>query len=203
MPTRTHAPDDAQTIFDGQGARDWITNTGQPVPAANVQADGLNPHKAGGYLVVYEKPCKDFVLDFDYKLTQGCNSGVFLRVGNLKDPVMTGLEIALDDTKGTGMHDPGAVYDLKAPKVNAQKPAGEWNHMTITAKGPMVTIVLNGQEVNSLDLSRFTEPGRRPDGSNHKFKGVPIKDLEQKGYFGFQDHGSDCWFKNVQLQPLD
>ena len=49
---------------------------------------------------MHDKPLGDFVLDFDYKLSQGCNSGVFLRVGDLKDPVMTGLEVAIDDTDG-------------------------------------------------------------------------------------------------------
>jgi len=24
--------------------------------------------------------------------------------------------------------------------------------------------------------------------------------LARTGYFGFQDHGSNCWFKNVKLQ---
>ena len=93
-----------------------MTNTGKPLPEANVQADGLNPHGSGGYIVVHEKPIADFVLDFDYKLSKGCNSGVFLRVGDLKDPVMTGLEIAIDDTKGTGLHDTGAFYDLVPPR---------------------------------------------------------------------------------------
>ena len=32
---------------------------------------------------------------------QGCNSGVFLRVGDLNDPVNTGIEVALDDTTGS------------------------------------------------------------------------------------------------------
>ncbi len=195
--------DDRKTIFDGQSARGWKTNTGKPLPEANVQADGLNPHKAGGYLVVYETPAQDFILDFDYKLTKGCNSGVFVRVGDLKDPVMTGIEIAIDDTTGTGMHDPGAFYDLAAPRVNAQKPAGQWNHMTITAKGPKMSVVLNGQEVSSIDLSQFDKPGLRPDGTRHKFNNVAAKDLNQKGYFGFQDHGFDCWYKNVTFQPLD
>jgi hypothetical protein len=197
------AVDEPRTIFNGKDAAGWTTNAGQPVPPANVQPDGLNPHEAGGYLVVYEKPFKDFILDFDYKLSKGCNSGVFLRVGDLKDPVMTGLEVALDDTEGTGFHDSGAIYDLKAPEANAQKPAGEWNHMTIAARGPIVTVTLNGREVNRIDLSRFTAPGKRPDGSDHKFRDVTVKDLEQKGYLGFQDHGSDCWFKAITLRPLD
>jgi hypothetical protein len=198
------ADDDLKVIFDGASPKGWIINYGsKPLPAANVQQDGLNPHNSGGYVVVYETPVKDFVLDFDYKLSKGCNSGVFLRVGDLQDPVNSGLEVAIDDTVGTGMHDPGAIYDLVSPKVNAQKPAGEWNHMTITAKGPKVTVVLNGKEVSQIDQSQFTEPGKRPDGSSHKFSKVKIKDLEQKGYFGFQDHGQDCWYKNVKLNTLD
>jgi hypothetical protein len=198
------AADEAfQTIFDGQSGKGWMTNTSQPLPKANVQPDGLNPHNSGGYIVVYEKPVKDFVLEFDYKISKGCNSGVFIRVGDLKDPVMTGLEIAIDDTTGTGLHDPGAFYDLVAPRVNAQKPAGQWNHMTITAQGPKVRVTLNGEEVSQIDLDQFTEPGQRPDGSRHKFSNVRIKDLNQKGYFGFQDHGQDCWFKSIKLKVMD
>jgi hypothetical protein len=190
------------TIFDGSSSAGWITNTGKPVPKQNVQADGLNPHGSGGYIVVHEKPHGDFVLDFDYKLSKGCNSGVFLRVGDLKDTVMTGLEIALDDTTGTDMHDPGAFYDLVAPRVNAQKPAGEWNHMTITAKGPRIDIVLNGEKVSAIDLSQWPEAGLRPDGTKHKFTKVAFKDLNRPGYLGFQDHGKDCWYKNVKLKDL-
>lgn len=191
------------TIFDGTSEKGWITNDGKPLSRANVQADGLNPHDSGGYVVVHEKPHGDFVLDFDYKLSKGCNSGVFLRVGDLKDPVMTGLEIAIDDTKGTGMHDPGAFYDLVAPTTNTQKSAGEWNHMTITAKGPKIVVELNGMAVSKIDLSQWTEPGKRPDGSDHKFTNVAIKDLARPGYLGFQDHGSNCWYKNVKIKDLN
>jgi hypothetical protein len=192
-----------QTIFDGTTGAGWMTNGGKPLPKANVQTDGLNPHGSGGYIVVHDKPHGDFVLDFDYKLSKGCNSGVFIRVGELKDPVMTGIEVAIDDTTGAGMHDPGALYDLVAPKSNAQKPLGEWNHMTITAKGPKIEIALNGQKVTTADLDQWTEAGQRPDGSKHKFSKVVVKDLPRKGYFGFQDHGHDCWYKNVRVKDLD
>ncbi len=197
------AAEGLRAIFDGKSAAGWLTNTGKPLPEKNVQEDGLNPHGSGGYIVMHEKPHGDFVLDFDYKLSKGCNSGVFLRVGDPKDPVMTGLEIAIDDTTGKGLHDPGAFYDLVPPTENAQKPAGEWNHMTITARGPDIAIVLNGKEVSKIDLDAFKEPGKRPDGSDHKFGKVIIKDLARKGYLGFQDHGQDCWYKNVRIKDLD
>lgn len=196
--------DEAKTIYGGPAdLPHWKTNTGKAVPEANAQEDGLNPHSSGGYIVIYEQPVKDFVLEFDYKLSKGCNSGVFVRVGDAKDPVMTGLEIALDDTKGTGLHDTGALYDLVPTKVNAQKPAGEWNHMKVTARGSKVSVSVNGQEVAAIDHDQFPDPGKRPDGSSHKFNGVAIKNLNQKGHLGFQDHGQDCWFKNVKLEILD
>ena len=193
------ADEPATSLFNGTPSG-WKTNTGKPLAAKNVQADGLNPHKSGGYLVVHETPRKDFVLEFDYKLTKGCNSGVFLRVGNLKDPVMTGLEIAIDDTEGTGFHDTGAFYDLVKPTKNAQKPVGEWNHMVIAANGPKISVTLNGEQVSEIDLDRFPEAGKRPDGSDHKFKTVVVKDFNREGHFGFQDHGSDCWYKNIMVR---
>ena len=124
------------SIFDGTSGKGWMLLNGKPLPKEFVQSEGLNPHGSGSYVVVYESKAGDYVLDFDYKLTRGCNSGVFVRVSNLNDPVNSGIEVALDDTTGTGMHDPGAFYDLVAVRTNAQKPAGEWNHMTITAAGP-------------------------------------------------------------------
>ncbi|WZO97163.1 DUF1080 domain-containing protein [Isosphaeraceae bacterium EP7] len=198
------AADDAfTTIFDGKSPSGWIVAEGKPLPSANVQQDGLNPHKSGGYITVHEKPHGDFVLSFDYKLTPGCNSGVFLRVGDLKDPVNTGIEVAIDDTKGTGVHDTGAFYDLVPPRINAQKPVGQWNHMSISAKGPRIDVELNEDVVTTIDLDKWTAAGERPDGSKHKFSKVVVKDLPRKGYLGFQDHGSDCWYKNVKIKELD
>jgi hypothetical protein len=189
-----------RTIFDGQTGKGWMLCDQKPLPRGFVQADGLNPHGTGSYLVVYERKLGDFVLDFDYKLSRGCNSGVFIRVSNLSDPVYTGLEVALDDTTGSGMHDPGAFYDLVPPSTNVQRPAGQWNHMTITATGPRISVVLNGKEVSSINLDEWNTPGRRPDGSDHKFTNVTIGKLPRTGYIGFQDHGSDCWFKNIRIK---
>jgi serine/threonine protein kinase len=187
-------------IFDGMTGRGWmLCERNKPVPAGNIQRDGLNPHGTGSYLVVYDQMLSDFVLDFDYKLTERCNSGVFLRVSDLKKPVQTGIEVALDDSRHGDERDSGGFYGLVAPRVFAQKPAGEWNHMTITARGPRLTVVLNGTEVSTIDLDQWTTPGKRPDGSNHNFKNVAIASLARNGYLGFQDLGSNCWFRNILL----
>ncbi len=189
-----------RTIFDGKTGKGWMLTNRRPLPPDRVQPDGLNPHGTGSYLVVYEKKLGDFVLDFEYKLSKGCKSGVFLRVGDLSDPVNSSIEVALDDTTGTSYVDSGAFYDLVAPNENVQKPAGQWNQMTITAAGPVLAVSLNGKDVSRINLDEWTVRGKRPDGTDHQFQEHSLVDLPRRGYIGLQDHGSDCWFRNITLK---
>ena len=57
--------------------------------------------------------------------------------------------------------------------------------------------------VSEIDLSKFDEVGKRADGTKHKFDKVKIADFNRPGYLGFQDHGQDCWYKNVRVKTLD
>jgi hypothetical protein len=110
--------------------------------------------------------------------------------------------VAIDDSAPrAGYTDTGALYDLAKPTKNAMKPAVEWNRMALTVDGQKVTVEVNGEVVNRVDLGKFTEKNRRPDGSEHKFDEA-FKDHPRKGYIGLQDHGSPAWFKNIKLKPL-
>jgi hypothetical protein len=82
------------------------------------------------------------------------------------------------------------------------RPIGEWNHLQLTARGPTIEVEMNGEPVNTIDLSKFTAANRRPDGSEHKFD-VVYKDHPALGYIGLQDHGSPCWYKNIKLKRLE
>ena len=53
-----------------------------------------------------------------------------------------------------------------------------------------------------MNLDDFKEPKRRPDGSEHSFD-KSWYTHSRKGHIGLQDHGSDCWFKNIKLLPLN
>ncbi len=192
-------------LFDGRTLDGWKTSGGMP-SRTPVDRGSLNPHGCGDYMLVYEKPFSDFVLSLDFKISKGCNSGIFVRTFSLvprpgKDVGFNGIEIAIDDTKSAGLTDTGAVYDLSRPAKNAMKPAGEWNRASITCDGPRIVVELNGETVNDVDLSRFTAPNKRPDGTDHKFD-VAYKDHPRSGFIGLQDHGADCWFKNIKLKPL-
>ncbi|HEV3448476.1 MAG TPA: family 16 glycoside hydrolase, partial [Gemmataceae bacterium] len=59
---------------------------------------------------------------------------------------------------------------------------------------------LNGEQVTRMDVDEWTEKNKRPDGSAHKFD-VVYKDHPREGYIGLQDHGQDCWYKNIKIQP--
>ena len=192
-------------LFDGQTTNGWM-NSDRAAPRTPVAGGALNPHKAGHYMLVHTQQWESFVLALDFKISPGCNSGVFVRTHSLtprpgKDVGFNGIEIAIDDTPGAGFHDTGALYDLVKPTRNAMKPVGEWNHAEITCDGPRLTVVLNGDKVTSADLAAFTEPNKRPDGSAHKFD-IVWRDHPRRGYIGLQDHGSPCWFKNIKLKPL-
>jgi hypothetical protein len=192
-------------LFDGRTLDGWKTSSGKP-SRTPVEDGAINPHKCGGYMMVYDKVLGDFVLSLDFKISPKCNSGVFVRTFPLtprpgKDVGYNGLEIAIDDTTTAGFTDTGALYDLSKPTANAMKPVGAWNHLEITCDGPKIVVVLNGQEVNRVDLSAFTAPNLRPDGSPHKFD-VAYKDHPRQGYIGLQDHGAPCWYKNIKLRTL-
>jgi hypothetical protein len=203
--TAKEKEDGWRLLFDGKTLDGWMTSSGTPSKTP-VEDGCINPHKAGGYMMVPKETFENFVLALDYKLSKGCNTGVFIRTSSLKprlgkDVGFNGIEVAIDDTSGTGYHDPGALYDLVKPSKQTQKPAGEWNHMVITCDGPKVTVELNGEVVTTANLDEFVKPNVRPDGSAHKFD-VAYKDHPRKGYVGLQDHGSACWYKNIKVKVL-
>src|SRR6516165_1737280 len=113
-------------LFDGKTLDGWMTSGGGPSKTP-VEAGCINPHRCGGYMMVHKKQWDNFVLSLDFKISKGCNSGVFIRTWSLKprpgkDVGFNGMEVAIDDTRGAGYHDTGAIYDLVKPKKQMLKP---------------------------------------------------------------------------------
>ncbi|GAB4146464.1 MAG: DUF1080 domain-containing protein [Planctomycetaceae bacterium] len=189
-------------LFNGKDASDWICNNGRK-PADSVIEDGtLMPYKSGGYVLMHKKQYGDFILKCEVKMPARCNSGIFFRVGNPKNPVQTGFEVQVMNSKGKGRHDFGAIYDLVAPSKNNLKPTGEWNHVEIKCVGPHISVKVNGEQVAEMNCDKWTQPGKRLDGSKHKFR-MAIKDFPREGYLGFQDHGAKVWYRNIKVLELN
>ena len=203
--TAREKEDGWRLLFDGKTLDGWMTSS--ETPSKTPVEDGcINPHRAGGYMMVHKEMFENYVLSLDYKISKWCNSGVFIRTYSLKprpgkDVGFNGIEVAIDDAYGTGYHDPGALYDLVKPTKQMQRPAGEWNHLVVTCDGPKITVEMNGEVVTKANLDEFVKQNLRPDGTPHKFD-IAYKDHPRAGYIGLQDHGAPCWFKNIKIKPL-
>ena len=186
-------------LFDGKTPEGW-TN----LKPANVEDGCINPYKSGNYVTFAKEKYGNFVLACDFKVSKDCNSGIFIRTGEAKDPVQTGIEIQVLDSAGKekmSKHDCGAIYDLVAPTKNTMKPVGEWNHMEITCDKNKIKVALNGEAIAEMDLDQWAEAGKSLDGTKNKFAKA-LKDFPREGLLGFQDHGKPAWFKNIKLKKL-
>lgn len=203
------ADDGFTPLFDGRNLDGWITGSDN----AWVVEDGVITLKREfdgrehnlDYLWTEQKYA-DFVLELEFKVPERANSGVFLRTADLKDPVYTGLEVQVSNSHGranlTRGGTAGAIYDCVAPTKNAVKKPGQWNQYRITCRKNIVKVELNGQPVVEMDLDRWIEPRKNPDGSPNKFP-RPIKDFAREGHIGLQDHGRPVWYRNIRIKRLD
>ena len=184
------------TLFNGKDLTGWTDAAGGA--SKWLVADGTMSGQKGSGDIWTKARYGNFVLELEFKTTG--NSGVFFRTDNPKDPVQTGIEIQVDNPGGPDKHSVGAIYDLVPPSKNAGK-KDDWNKYVITASGSMVTVELNGEKVAAMDLEKWTEAGKNPDGSGNKYKKA-LKDWKREGHIGFQDHGNKVWYRNVKIRPL-
>ncbi len=165
--------------------------------------DGVLSRKGGGDIWTKEK-FGDFILDLEFKVDKDTNSGVFFRTDNISDPVQTGIEVQILDSYGkttVSKYDCGAIYDCLVPSKNMVSKPLEWNRLTITARANQIAVIINGEKIIDMDLNRWTEPGKNPDGTKNKFK-TAYKDMPRTGFIGFQDHGKPVWLRNIKIKKL-
>jgi hypothetical protein len=134
----------------------------------------------------------DFALDFEFKLPPGANSGVFIRVPKKGHPTFDGMEVQIlddfaDEYKGvTPGQKCGTLYKIAPPSKQMTKPAGQWNHMRVTAVGDHIAVELNGEKVVDAD------------GKSHP----EILKRSPRGPVGLQNHGTRLEFRNIKFADL-
>ena len=146
----------------------------------------------------------DFILDLEFKLDKDTNSGVFVRTDDIVEWLHTAIEVQILDSYGVkepSKHDCGGIFDCLAPSENAVKKPGEWNRYVITCKDNKIGVVLNGREIVDMNLDRWTEAGKNPDGTPNKFR-TAYQEMSRDGHIGLQYHGHPIWFRNIKIKEL-
>jgi len=179
-------------LLNGKDLSGWKTTGNWSVQPDGVVAITPRPGERGwtrytSYLWT-EKPYGDFVLDLEFRLPKGGNSGVYFRVKDTTNPA-SAVEVQILDSAGKQgpltNHDCGGVVGTMAPKKNMAKPAGEWNRMVVTSRGMQIQVELNGEQIIDLDMEK-----------------TPLKNRPAAGHIGLQDHGLPLEFRNIKIKEL-
>lgn len=205
----TEAEGEWEVLFDGTSLDKWrgFKKEAGDVNGWSIEEGTLTTDGGGGDLVTKEQ-YDNFILELDWKISKGGNSGIIYR--SLEDGYEatwhTGPEYQIID--GDGYKDPlednqltGANYALHAPGSRPLKTAGEeFNHTKIVVNNDHVEHWLNGEKVLEYDL---WTPEWEARVKETKFVDMPDYGKAKKGHIALQGHGDTVWFKNIRIQQLE
>ena len=162
-----------KTIFDGKSLNGWT-----PIGDANWKlADGVVQADMGTGFLVSNDSYGDFELRAEIWVDEPANSGVFIRASNPKEiTAMNAYEVNIFDKRPDQAYRTGAIVDVAKP-MSVENAANQWNTLVITAKGPRMTVNLNGKPM--VDVMN-TAHARGPIALQHgagvvKFRKVDIR----------------------------
>ncbi len=210
LPPTGH-PDDTtgwETLFAGD-----LSDAIYPEGVWSVDEDGVLT--AGEDKGIWSKKVyDDFILDLEFKTAPGTNSGVFVYATEIEGRKWVGnsveIQIADDHSKKWSQRPKswqcGAIFGRLGAKKSMVKKPGHWNRMTITCRGPMIYVVLNGELVTEMDMRKWTSATKNPDGTDIPgWLDKPLAEMPTKGRIGLQGKhaGAPIYFRNVKIKELD
>lgn len=144
------APQAPAELTDGSHFKNFDTagNANWHIAENTVAAD-----RGNGFLVTRQS-YGDFRLRAEVWLDDIANSGIFIRCDNPEQPTpATCYEVNLFDTRPDQSYGTGAIVNVA--RVNPMPKSGlRWNVMEIEARGPQLTVRLNGQQTASARDTR-------------------------------------------------
>jgi len=171
------------TLFDGKTLAGWKLRDPKKKNGWAAQ-DGelvvLEPKDNAD--LVSERVFQDMKLHIEFNVEQHSNSGVYLR-GRYEIQIESH-----DPNSESAAQKCGSLYSRVAPKLDATKPAGEWQSFDVTLVGRKLTVVLNGQEIVNTVVEGVT------GGALNPFEGEPGPLMLQG------DHGK-VRFRNIVVTP--
>ena len=172
------------TLFDGKTLAGWkLRDTAKKNGWAALGGELAVVETKDNADLVSEQVFQDMKLHIEWSVDAKSNSGVYLR-GRYEIQILDNpdAKMALDS------HGCGGLYSRVAPKLDATKPAGEWQSYDITFVGRQLKVVLNGQEILNTIAEGIT------GGALNPFEAEPGPLMLQG------DHGK-VRFRNIVVTP--
>jgi hypothetical protein len=173
--TLAQAPGAATSLFDGKTLTGWNV-----VGDANwAVVDGAIQATTGGGYVVTPASYGDFQITLEYWGTPDANSGIFIRCA---DPMTitadNSYEVNIFDMRPDPKFRTGGIVNIASP-TSVIDTGNRWNTFDITARGPRLTVVLNGTTVVDIEHAKFA---RGPIALQHgagtvRFRNIRIRTL--------------------------
>ena len=188
------------SLFDGKTLNGWtlLGKTGD----GYVVKDGkiVLPRGGGGNLFT-EKEFSDFILRFQFKLSDGSNNGLAFRAPlQARSVHVEGNEIQIIDNNSERYKDiikpwqvHGSLYGVFPAKTGYLKKTGEWNEEEVTALGRQLKVVLNGHTILNVNLDDVKDPEILKEHTGLKRK---------SGHLGFLGHNEPIEFRNIRIKEL-
>jgi hypothetical protein len=168
------------TLLDNTKMGDWseVGKANWAMKDGALVADKLVEGKDPAYLVT-KTSYKDFQIKAEFWADEEANSGIFIRCDqSQKIDAKICYEVNIYDKRPDPSYGTGGIVNVA--KVDPMpKAAGKWNTYEITAQGPHLVVVLNGQKTADVqDSTHASGPFALQYGSGViKFRKVQIKPL--------------------------
>jgi len=205
VPARETARGEWRALFDGRSLAGWREYRSQTQPSGWVAREGTLVKDRPTQDIVTTEQFGDFELEFEWRISNRGNAGVFYRATEEYDKIYwsaTEYQL-LDDASQPGVDRltaTGSAYALYPAAAGAAKAAGEWNSSRIIARGAHVEHWLNGTKLLEYE---YGSPDWEAKVKAGKFVDWPNYGRARRGYIGLQgDHGGQLALRNIRIREL-
>lgn len=177
-------------LFDGNSFEGWEHGGNWVIE------DGAFYRKEKGGSLTYTKGLvpDDFELRFDWKVSKGCNSGVYYRPAQYEYQILDNVHSPYGENARQAA---GSLFFCMAPSKDATRPFGEWNTGRVKCKGTVIEHWVNGERVLSFD---YTDPKWAEQVELLRIRGADL--AARGGKLWLQDHGQPVWFRNLRWRTI-
>ena len=200
-----------ELLFDGQSLTGWRSYQNREQNCWEV-ADGAlhckskqdsTADKRSDLLT--EGQYGNYELSFEWKISEGGNSGVIYRATEEFDaPYYSGPEYQVIDDIGykgdlTELQKAGADYDMYPADGKTINGPGEWNQGKIIVNGNHCEHWVNGKKVVEYEFGS-EDWLKRKEAS--KWKDAAGYGASASGHIDFQDHDHEVWYRSIMIKKL-